>query len=137
MEEFRPNSFRSVAGTYMERFVNFVPSGADGRPASDWVLTIGRASDWTAADLDARLTNLFAPELDGTEETKAEFVAALRAKVLADVGPVREAAIKARLDLLGVLYADFTGQTTMWQLFKRVLSSLIERDAAWGDGWSF
>lgn len=135
-EEFAPGHYRAVASQYMTGFVNFFPSAANGLPASPWVLTIGRATDWTLANADARIKNIFASELDGTENTKAELIASLEAKTLGSVGVTRANAIKAALDLLGVPYADFDGTTTMWRLFRRVLGNLIERDAAWGTGWT-
>lgn len=146
MEEVTPTHWRSVASQYMTGgSLNFVPSAANGLPASAWVITIGRAASWTTADLDARITNMFGPELDGTEDTKADILAALQGKTLAQVGGVRATAIKARLDLMGVAYEDFTGSTTMLRLFRRVLATLMSREARhaelrdsdWVDmGWS-
>lgn len=135
VQEYAPGKFRAWAAQYMSPSINFWPSLTNGRPASDWVITIGRATDWLAADLDPTITNLFGPELDGTEETKEDVILALSAKTLAEVGLQRRAVIQARLDVLGVPYTDFTGTTTMWQLFKRVLSVLFERDSNWGYGW--
>jgi hypothetical protein len=121
----------------MQRYANFIPSQDNGAPAASWCITIGDAVDWTTADADSAITNLFAPELDGTENTKAAFLAKLRGVTLAELSPARRTAIQSRLDTLGVPYADLDGTTTLLRLFGRVLSNLLERDFNWGRGWDF
>jgi hypothetical protein len=136
-EERTPNHFYSVASRYMQRYANMIPSNSDGSPAAPWCITIGFAVDWTAADADATITNVFVAELDGTENTKADVIAKLRGVTLAELSAPRRTAIQARLDTLGVPYADLDGTTTLLRLFGRVLSNLLERDFNWGRGWDF
>lgn len=136
-EERTPNHFYSVASRYMQGYANFIPTRDDGAPAASWCITIGSALDWTAADADGSITNVFAQELDGTENTKAALITKLRGITLADLSAQRRTAIQARLDSLGVPYADLDGTTTILRLFGRVLSNLIERDFNWGRGWDF
>jgi hypothetical protein len=134
--EFIEGEHRAVVARYVTNHANlYWPVGLDGQPASTWVLTMCRATDWSLADADTRLINLFGPELNGTEETRDDFIAALSAKTLSQVGATRADAIKARLDALGVPYADFTGSTTMWELFNRLLGILATRDYKWGRRW--
>jgi hypothetical protein len=117
--------------------VNFFPSNPDGTPASTWVITIGRAANWTAASTDTALVDLFAGDLPDTINTPSDLRALLRTRTVGDVLPARRQAIQAQLDTLAVPRADFTLTTPLWKVFQRVVSTLFEKDANFAAGFSF
>lgn len=130
-------AYFSKASRYCAQYANFFPSNADGTPASTWVLTMGRAADWTAASADAELIDLFAGELPPAVDTPAELLAFLRVRTVGDVPLGRRQTIQASLDALGVARADFTLATPLWRLFQRVSSALFEKDANFAAGFRF
>src|SRR4051812_36816571 len=79
-------------------FANFFPSNTDGTPASAWVITIGRAADWTAASADAELTDLFAGDLPAGIDSPADLRVFMRTRTIGDVPLARRQAIQANLD---------------------------------------
>lgn len=121
-------AYDSKASRYCTAWANFFPSNADGTPASAWVVTIGRASDWTAADADAELTDIFGGDLPQAIDSPADLRALLRTRTVGDVPVARRSRITAALDSLGVARADFTLQTPLWKVFQRVASTLFEKD---------
>lgn len=118
-------------------FANFFPSKLDGTPASTWVITIGRAADWTAAGADAQLDDLFAGDLPGTINSRDDLLAFLRGRTIADVPLARRNAITAVLDKYAVPRSDFVGTTPLWKVFQRVASTLFEKDDNFGGGFGF
>src|SRR5678815_5674826 len=64
---------------------NFFPSNADGTPASTWVITVGRAADWTAANADTALVDLFGGDIPTTVDTAADLKTLLRTRTVGDV----------------------------------------------------
>lgn len=118
-------------------WVNFFPSNADGTPASTWVLTMGRAVDWTPAEADAEMIDLFGGDLPASANTPDELRAFLRSRTVGDVPLVRRQAIQANLDSLGVVRSDFTLSTPLWKVFQRVCSTLFEKDANFGARFHF
>ena len=115
--------------------VSFFPSNADGTPAGTWVVTVGRAADWTAAAADVDLRDIFAGDL-GTANTVAEFKSLAKATTVGQVSVARRNAINANLDALGVSRADFTLATPMWKVFQRVVSTCLEKDHDFGGGFN-
>jgi hypothetical protein len=118
-------------------FSNFFPSNLDGSPASTWVITAGRAQDWTAAIADASLTDIFAGDLPGTINSRDDLIAFLRGRTVGDVPLARRQAIQANLDSLGVARADFTLTTPLWKVFQRIISTLFEKDGNFASVFSF
>jgi hypothetical protein len=118
-------------------FVNFFPSNMDGTPASTWIVTVGRAADWTAASADAALVDLFGGDLPSTVDTTADLKSLLRTRTVGDVPLARRNTITGQLDTLGVARADFTLTTPLWKVFQRTISTLVEKDANFGSGFNF
>lgn len=130
-------AYYSKASAYCAQYANYFPSNLDGTPASTWVLTMGRAADWTAASADPDLIDLFAGDLPAAADTPAELRNYLRTRTIAQVPLARRNAITANLDILGVARADFVGTTPLWKVFQRVTSTLFEKDANFGAGFNF
>jgi hypothetical protein len=118
-------------------FVNFFPSNVDGTPASTWIITIGRAADWTAASADTALVDIFGGDLPATVDSVADLKTLLRTRTVGDVPVARRNVITAQLDTLGVARADFTLTTPLWKVFQRVISVLLEKDANFASGFNF
>lgn len=131
------NEWQSTAQKYCAGFNNFFPSNADGSPASAWIITVGRAADWTAASADTALVDLFGGDLPSTIDTIAGLTALLRTRTVADVPLARRTAIINALDSIGVVHSDFTGTTPLWKVFQRVISTLAEKDSNFAAGFSF
>jgi hypothetical protein len=129
--------YRPKAAQYCTAQASFFPSNSDGTPASSWVLTMGRAVDWTAAEADVELIDLFAGDLPQAADTPAELKAFLRTRTVGDVPVPRRSAIQANLDSLGVVRADFTLATPLWKVFQRVASTLFEKGFNFGAGFNF
>jgi hypothetical protein len=132
-----PTRYASKAGTYCTAHINFFPSNSDGTPASTWVLTIGRAADWTAASADTSLTDVFAGDLPTTIQNRDDLVWFLKARTIGSIPVGRRATIQANLDALGVPRADFTLTTPLWRVFRRIVSTLMEQDDNYGGGFHF
>jgi hypothetical protein len=132
-----PPAYDAKAAQYCAQYVNFFPSNTDGSPASSWVLTAGRAADWTAAEADVDLIDIFAGDLPASVNTPAELRNYLRTRTIAQVPLARRNAITANLDTLGVIRTDFVGTTPLWKVFQRVASTLFERDANFAAGFNF
>ena len=129
--------YYSKASQYCSGYANFFPSNEDGTPASSWVLTMGRAADWTAAEADAELIDLFAGDLPASANTPTELRTFLRTRTVGDVPVARRQAIQANLDALGVVSTDFTASTLLWKVFQRVTSTLFEKDFNFGAAFEF
>lgn len=129
--------YRPKAADYCIGFASFFPSRADGTPASSWVLTMGRASSWAAAEADPEMIDLFAGDIPGAIDTPAELRAFLRGRTVGDVPLARRQAIQANLDTLGVARADFLASTPLWKVFQRVASTLFEKDYNFGAKFGF
>jgi hypothetical protein len=118
-------------------FVNWFPVNSDGTAASPWVITVGRAPDWTAAEADLELDDLFGGDLPANIDTVDELRNLLRTRTVADVPIARRNRITAVLDEYGVQRADFVGTTPLWKVFQRVVSTLSERDYNFASGFRF
>lgn len=137
--EIKPRSFISKLETFMPpltRVVNYFPSLLDGSPASSWVVSFGRSGDWTAVEADSQMVDLFAGDLPGSIQNRADFLAFLRGRTVADVPAARRTEIESSLDTLGVRRDDFTGSTSLWKVFQRVVSTLFEKSDNFGAGFN-
>lgn len=117
--------------------VNWAPVNSDGTPAATWWVTIGRASDWTAAAADSQLTDVFAGDLPASINTVADLKALLRTRVVGDIALARRQQITTNLNNFGVITSDFTLQTPLWKVFQRLISTLSEKDYNFGAEFSF
>lgn len=126
---------RSKAEQYCDAFVNFFPSNQDGSSASLWVLTLGRASSWTAAQADSEIEFLF--PLPANVDTADELRAFLRGRTIGDLTVAQRNNLHAVLDNHGVNRADFTLETTGAKVLQRVVAALAERDFGFGMGFRF
>ncbi len=133
----RFDEWQSKAQRYCTGFNNVFPSNGDGSPASAWIITVGRSADWTAAQADADLIDLFGGDLPSTIDTVSDLITLLRSRVIADVPLARRTAITNVLDQLGVVRTDFTSATPLWKVFQRVISTLSEKDANFASGFQF
>jgi hypothetical protein len=115
---------------------NFFPTNPDGTPASTWIITIGKAVDWTTASADAALVDVFAGDLPGTINSRDDLIAYLRIRTVGDVPIARRQTIQAQLDTLVVPRADFTLTTPLWKVFQRVISTLSEKDSNFAAGFN-
>lgn len=131
----KPDPYRSKMAAYTPKYVSFFPSQGDGAPGSSWVLAIGRLADWSAVEADATMVDIFGGDLPNTIESKADLVAALRARTIGSLPTPRRNAIQASLDDLGVPRADFTTATTMLTVFRRVVAICLEHDENFGTGF--
>jgi hypothetical protein len=131
-----PDRLISKAATYCDlAFINFFPSLASGRNASPWVLTIGRAVDWTAAAADPEIEFLF--PIPANVDTADELRVYLRATTFGDLSAPVRAATQAVFDGHGINRADFTLATSLAQIMQRVASTLFEKDFNFGMGFRF
>lgn len=130
--------YRPKAAQYCTRgSSNFFPSNSDGSPASTWVVAIGRAPDWTAASADAELTDIFAGDLPASIDTPSDLKVFLRTRTIGDIPLARRQQIQTNLDSLGVGRADFTLATPLWKVFRRIASTIFEKDDGFASGFNF
>lgn len=118
-------------------YINVFPSDLTGAPASTWIMTFGRAADWTAASADAQCTDLFAGDLPSTINTVPDLVAYLRPRTVGDVPTARRQTITTNLNNLGIVTSDFTLTTPLLKVLQRILSTLMEKDSNFGTGFVF
>lgn len=127
---------KSKAESYCDRgFVNVFPSNQDGSNASPWVLTFGRATDWTAAAADAQIEFLF--PVPANVDTADDLRAFLRANTVGNLTVPQRTNLQAIFDNHAIPRADFTLATTGAQVMQRVMSTLFERDFNFGMGFGF
>lgn len=107
---------------------SFFPSKLDGTPASPWVVSFIRASDFTAIDSDSTCDDLFAGDLPQTVIDRDSFLAFVRGRTIGDVPTARRNQITAVLDKYGIVRSDFTTATPLWRVMRRVASTLFEQD---------
>lgn len=119
--------YRSKGATFGYQYAAFIPTAADGTPEPSfaWALTVLEAGDFTAIDADPDCDDLFGGDLPASIDTRPELRALLTTRTVADVPTARRNAIIAVLDKYGVDRTDFTGQTPLWRVFQRVLSTLF------------
>lgn len=113
--------------------VSWIPSNEDGTPASPWVLSVGRAPGWAAANADADLRQLF--PIPGTIDTREALVAYLRDTTVAAGSPAQQAALLALLDSLNVYRGDVILTVSLARVVRRVRAFLMEKDPGFADGW--
>jgi hypothetical protein len=124
-----PNSQTTKAEQYCDlgcenRYA--IRSAIDGRVAVPWSLTIGRATDWTAAEADPEIEFLFT--VPAGVNTKAELRAWLQSVTLADLTVAQRTRLQTIFDAHSINRADFTGATTGLQAAKRVVDTLVAQD---------
>lgn len=98
----------------------------DGRTAVTWALTIGRATDWTAAEADPQIEFLFT--VPAGVNTKAELRAWLQSVTLGDLTLAQRQNLQTIFDAHSINRADFTLATTGLQAAKRVVDTLVSLD---------
>jgi hypothetical protein len=123
------DSYRSKAATFGYEYANFIPSNLDGTPKFSWALAVVRSADFTAIEADATCDDLFGGDLPANVDTRPELRALLKNRTVADVPLARRNAIIAVLDKYAVDRTDFTGQTPLWRVFQRVVSTLFSTTA--------
>lgn len=127
---------RSKAESYCNLgFVNFFPVKEDGTNATSFVLTLGRATSWTAADADAQIEKLF--PIPASIDTAAELRDWLKTHTVADLTVAQRNAMQAIFDNHAIPRSDFTLTTTGAQVMQRIVSFLLERDFNFGLGFQF
>lgn len=125
----KQDPYRSKAADYPNTGLSsFFPTKVDGTPASTWVLSAVRGTDFTAIDADATCDDLFAGDLPGTIQDRDDLIAFLRGRTVSNVPTARRNAITAVLDKYGVVRTDVVGTTPLWKVMQRVASTLLERD---------
>lgn len=127
------NVCRSKAESYCNAFVNFYPSNEDGTPASAWILTVGRAADWAAADADAQVEVVF--PVPGSVSSRDELVTWLRTVTIGDMTAQQRSAMQAVFDNHGIHRADFTLSTSGAKVMRRLVSACVEQDFNFGLGF--
>jgi hypothetical protein len=134
--ELQPDHLSSKAQQYCDLgFVNFFPSKADGRNASAWVMTLGRATDWAAATADPEIEFLF--PIPSAVDTSDELRDYLRATTYGDLTAPQKTNLQTIFDAHAILRSDFTAATTLAQIVQRVASTLFEKDHNFGMGSTF
>lgn len=128
--------YDAYAAKYCTGKVNFFPSKADGTPAATWVITIGKNTDWSAAEADPAVTDIFAGDLPGSVVDRDSLISFLKTRTISNVPLAKRNIITSNLDTLGVNRADFVGATKLWKVFQRIISSLSEKDDNYGSGFN-
>lgn len=116
--------YRSKGMDFGYQCANFIPS-LTGAPSSTWALAAVRAADFTAIDADTTCDDLFQGDLPANVNTRDDLAAYLRSRTISDVPLARRTAITAVLDKYAVDRTDFTGQTPLWRVLQRVVSTLF------------
>ena len=129
----RAGVYMSKAEQYCRSFVNFFPSNQDGTPASAWVVTIGRNSDWTAADADPQIETVFA--VPANIDTADELRAFLHGATVADLSAAQRSVLQAIFDAHGIYRGDFDLNTSGAKVVRRVISACLEQDFNFGMGF--
>jgi hypothetical protein len=124
----RADRYRSKAEDFGYNLSCFFPSKSDGTPASLWVVAIIRSDDFSVIEADLSCDDLFGGDLPATVNTRDDLIALLRGRTVSDVPLARRNAIIAVLDKYTITRADFTGQTPLWKVMQRVVSTLFEQD---------
>jgi hypothetical protein len=129
-----PNAYATKAEQYCHGgFVNYFPSNADGTPASTWVLTIGRAPDWTAADADPDVTRIFSHPGDNVPAMKDAF----RSSSWGDLSGAERTRLIAVFGAIALPVSDFTAATQRWRIVRRMISWLMGMDENLAAGSNF
>lgn len=132
----KSDPYRSKAATFAGlTATSYLPNKLDGTPASPWVLSMVKGTDFSAIDADVTCDDLFAGDLPPTVQTKDDIVALLRGRTVGDVALARRNAITAVLDKYTVPRADIVLATPLWKVFQRVTSTLFEKDDNFGSGF--
>jgi hypothetical protein len=129
--------WKAKAEQYCLQSVNRFPVNPDGSPASAWVITAGRNADWTAAQADTDLDDLFGGDLPASIDTVDALKSFLRSRTISQVPTARRNAINAVLAEYGVVTTDFNGATPLWRVWQRVCSTLDEQDFNYAGGFKF
>lgn len=134
--EPQPGFLNSKASLYCDLgFVNVFPSKADGRNASAWVMTIGRATNWTAANADPEIEFLF--PVPAEVDTADEFRDHLRVTTFGELTAAQKTNLQTIFDAHAIPRTDFTAVTTLAQVVQRVASFLFEKDHNFSMGFNF
>jgi len=103
--------------------------------ASSWVITLGRASSWTAANADPQIEFLF--PVPGTVDTPAELRQFLRSNTIGNLTTAQRNNMQAVFDNHGIPRSDFTLATTGAQVMKRAIGWLMQTDHNYGMAFEF
>lgn len=87
-----------------------------GKPARTWCLARVQGADLSAIDADAQCVDILEKLPDAAGDTRAEIVAWLKSKTVADVPPPARSRINARLVDAGVDTSGITLATTLFQV---------------------
>ena len=119
---------------YATRYRAIVSSkdDTDGSPALSWVVAIGQAADWTAADADAemRLIAEFPSSVTNFQEAKVF----LKGQTVGDLSAALRTRFQNIFDALGINRSDFTLATPLFKVWKRLCSSQLEAGDNFSDG---
>lgn len=125
----RQDPFRSKARNIPGAVsTTFFPSKLDGTPAASWVVSVIRASDFTAFDADPSFDDLFGGDLPATIQTRDDVLTLLRSRTVGDVPVARRSKITAVLDKYFINRADFNASTPLWKVLQRVYATAHEFD---------
>lgn len=109
-------------------YVNFIPSQANGTPATDWCVTFGRAPTWTTALADPLMTPLFPPSVSNSIQSPQALVQVLRNNTINDLTAGQRSALTAFAELHDIPHADFGLSTPMWRVYRRIVGRLMMED---------
>ena len=130
----KPNFYVATAEQYCDSgYINIFPSNADGTPASAWVLTFGRSTNWAGADLDSTVTMIFSHPSDVIATVKT----ALRTLTLGDLSGAERTRLTNVFAALGVPASDFTLATKLWIIVRRLVAWLQAQDNGFVSGINF
>ena len=117
---------------YTDKWRANVGSNLDGTPALPWVLAVGIALDWTAADADVemRLIAEWPPAIQTFPEARQW----LKDHTVADLSVAMRNRFQNVFDAIGANRSDFTLATTLWQVFRRLASAQLEADDNFSGG---
>lgn len=116
-------------------FINFFPTNADGTPASPWVITLGRATSWTAANADPEIEVMF--PVPSSVDTAQELRDFLRTRTVGDLTVAQRNNLQAIFDNHGIPRSDFTLATTGAQVLRRAACWLFQADHNFCMGFQF
>lgn len=121
-----PNAQMPKAELYCTALQNVYALGTNGRFTLPWCLTLGFANDWTAADADLEIEWLFT--VPAGVDSKDDLKAWLRSVTIGDMTTVQRNRVSAIFDNHAIVRADFTLQTTAFQIVGRILATLAASD---------
>jgi hypothetical protein len=131
--EIAPGIWLPKAEQYCSGASHVFPILDSGLPAAPWVLTMGRSNDWTLADADPEVTKI----LQHPSNDWGLVRQGLRNTAFSTLALAERNRIVAVFGQLGVPADDFTGNTTLFRMVRRLISWLLEQDDHLGNGIQF